>query len=165
MSNLFRNFHSLSKNLNNKYVFNILGPSENTLEAIYNISFILYGSVPYSMTTNVKSYYNDVFVPSYYKDLKEHIYLSDSKVILNKCDIIQCKEMINIQNYVDTISLGKWRTHNIFVVPSKEYVETGCEQLDISMCDNCVKCLQPKTFLLSNKIEDKILFVNKLLLS
>jgi hypothetical protein len=163
MSNLFRNFYSLSTSLKNKYVFNIIGPSENTLEAIYNISFILYKCVPYSVSTNAKCYYEDEFLPSYYKDLKHHIHLSDTKVILNKCDIIQCKEIINIQNYVDTISMGKWRTHNIFVVPAKKDMVSGCKQFDISMCNNCMNMIQPKVFSLSNKIEDKIGFVNKLL--
>lgn len=163
MANVFRNFYSLSTSLKNKYVFNLIGPSENTLEAIYNISFILYKCVPYSLTTNAKCYYEDFFVPSYYKDLKQHIYLSESKVILNKCDIIQCKEIINIQNYVDTISMGKWRTHNIFVVPQEDDMKNGCHQLDISMCTKCINKIQPKVFVLSNKIEDKIHFVNKLL--
>jgi hypothetical protein len=165
MSKPFRNFNALSNSLKNKHVFNIIGSSENTLEAIYNITFILYRNMPYSVTTNAKCYYKDIFVPSYYKELKRHIYLSDSRVILNKCDIVQCNEIINIQNYVDTISLGKWKTHNLFVLPTKEDMENGCDHFDISMCNHCSKIIDPKFFLLSNKIEEKLHFVNKLLLS
>lgn len=149
----FRNYHSLSTSLKNRHVFNIIGPSQNTLHAIYDISFILYRSIPYSVTTNAKSYYKNVFVPSYYKDLKCHINMSDSRVILNKCDMIQCKELTNIQNYVDVISMGKWRTSIIQVVYKKNHLDDHCEK--------CGKHIH--FFGLSDSIEDKIKFVNKLL--
>lgn len=154
MTNAFRNFYSLSTSLKNRHVFNIIGSSQDTLNAIYDISFILYASVPYSVTTNVKYYYENALVPSYYKDLKYHITMSDSRVILNKFGMFDCKELTNIQNYVDTISTGKWRTSFVQVIDNKN-------ELNEKQCEKCGKNIH--FFALYDSIENKIKFVNKLL--
>ncbi len=152
-------------NFKKNHVLNIIGPSHNTLEAIYNISFILYNNIPYAISNKSKCY-DDIsgFVPSYYKDLSLHVKAKSHgpQVVLNKCDIIQCKEIMNIQDYVGVISTEKWKTQNIFVVPQKQDA-MGCHLFDITMCDKCFDKIDPKIFVLSDTIEEKVSFINKLL--
>lgn len=150
-------------NFKMKHVLNIIGPSHNTLEAIYNISFILYKNIPYAISNKAKCH-DEVsgFAPSYYKDLSLHVRSHDHQVILNKCDIIKCKEIINIKDYVGVISTEKWKTQNIFVVPQKQDA-MGCHLFDITMCDTCFDKIDPKIFVLSDTIEEKSSFINKLL--
>ena len=152
---MIRKCYSLT-NFKKNHVLNIIGPSHNTLEAIYNISFILYKNIPYAISNKAK-YYDDVsgFVPSYYKDLSLHMKSHGPQVVLNKCDIIQCKEILNIKDYVGVISTEKWKTQNIFVVPQKQDA-MGCHLFDITMCDKCFDKIDPKIFVLSDTIEEKV---------
>jgi hypothetical protein len=151
----------LSKIHKKNHVFNLIGHPTHTLDAIYDISFILYRrEVPYGITT--KSYFvsDNVLVPSYYSQLRHHISGLDTKVILNNCGLTNCKETWNIKNYVNTISSEKWSTTNLFVYKNKTHVKYNHFS---ELCSNCEDCTVPKDlFILSVSLQEKINHIENL---
>ena len=153
---------TLSKMYKKNHVFNLIGHPKHTMEAIYDISFMLYRKeIPYGITSNSYCVLDNVLAPAYYTQLRNHI--SNAKVILNNCGLINCKDTWNIKSYVDTISADKWTTMNLFVYKNKTHLKYNhfselCSNCD---CDHCP--VSNDLFILSVPLQEKINHIDNLL--
>jgi len=144
------------------YVFNLIGHPKHTMEAIYDISFMLYRKeISYGITSNSYCVTDNIFAPAYYTQLRNHISCLGTKVILNNCGLTNCKETWKIKSYVETISADKWSTMNLFVYKNKTHIKYNHFS---ELCSNCEDCPVPNDlFILSVPLQEKINHVEKIL--
>lgn len=145
------------------HVFNIIGHPKYTLDAIYDISFILYRKeIPYGITSKTYCVSDNILAPAYYTQLRNHISCLGTKVILNNCGLINCKETRNIKSYVDAISSDKWSTMNLFVYKNKTHLKYNhFSELCTTNCDYCP--VSNDLFLLSVPLQEKINHIEDLI--
>lgn len=156
-------------NPSTRHIFNLIGSSSHTQQAIYDITLHLYShDIKYKISKKMIPGLTVRFSENNYKELVDAYMQKDTEnkdswnVLINNCNYISCEEIKDLNKYIREMSHRQITNHNLFVFPNKsKEIRDSCVHITCK-CKN-IDELNMREYYLSEKHDSTKQFVQSLL--